>query len=58
MVLKVADVVKYAPAGEIVNVMLSLVIGFIHEAALPLLQEFQIAFRMRRLSARVGIPDM
>lgn len=36
--------VKYSPAGEIVNVLLSLVIGFIREAALPLQQEFQIAF--------------
>lgn len=44
VVLKAAYVVKYSPAGEIVNVMLSLVIGFIHEAALPLQQEFQIAF--------------
>ncbi|TNM88974.1 hypothetical protein fugu_005228 [Takifugu bimaculatus] len=44
VVLKAVYVVKYTPAGKIVNVMLSLVIGFIHEAALPLLQEFQIAF--------------
>lgn len=44
VVLKVAYVLKYTPAGEIANVTLSLVIGFIGEAALPLQQEFQIAF--------------
>lgn len=36
--------VKYSSAGEILNVKLSLVIGFIHESELPLQQEFQIAF--------------
>lgn len=44
VVLKVSYVFKYTPAGEIVNVTLSLVIGFIREAALPLQQQFQIAF--------------
>ena len=44
VVLKAAYVFTYTPAGEIVNVTLSLVIGFIHEAALPLQQEFQISF--------------
>lgn len=44
VVLKAAYVLKYTPAGEIVNVTLSLVMGFICEAALPLHQEFQIAF--------------
>ncbi|CAF88099.1 unnamed protein product, partial [Tetraodon nigroviridis] len=39
-----AYVLKYTPAGEIVNVTLSLVIGFIREAALPLQQEFQMTF--------------
>ncbi|TNM99030.1 hypothetical protein fugu_013594 [Takifugu bimaculatus] len=44
VVLKVAYLMKYTPAGEIVSVALSLVIGFVHETALPLQQEFQIAF--------------
>lgn len=36
--------VKYSPDGEILNVTLSLVIGFIHESELPLQQEFHIEF--------------
>lgn len=35
---------KYNSAGEIVNVTVSLVLGFVREAALPLEQEFQITF--------------
>ncbi|XP_051277192.1 tectonic-1 isoform X2 [Dicentrarchus labrax] len=44
VVLKVAYVIKYNPAGEIVNVAVSLVLGFFSEAALPLEQEFHITF--------------
>ncbi|XP_076595988.1 tectonic-1 [Chaetodon auriga] len=44
VVLKVINVIKYNPAGEIVNVTVSLVLGFIREAALPLEQEFHITF--------------
>lgn len=36
--------IKYNPAGEILNATVSLVLGFVHEAALPLQQEFQIRF--------------
>uniref|UniRef100_H3CE41 Tectonic family member 1 n=1 Tax=Tetraodon nigroviridis TaxID=99883 RepID=H3CE41_TETNG len=43
-VLEVAYRVKYSPAGEILNVTVSLVIGFIQESELPLQQEFQMAF--------------
>lgn len=35
---------KYNPAGEIINVTVSLVLGFVHEALLPLQQEFHITF--------------
>lgn len=35
---------KYNPAGEIVKVMVSLVLGFVREAVLILDQEFQITF--------------
>ncbi|XP_044061569.1 tectonic-1 isoform X2 [Siniperca chuatsi] len=44
VVLKVVYVIKYNPAGEIVTVTVSLVLGFVHEAALPLEQEFHITF--------------
>ncbi|KAK9517618.1 hypothetical protein VZT92_022971 [Zoarces viviparus] len=44
VVLKVAYVTKYNPAGEIVNVTVSLVLGFVREAALSLEQEFHITF--------------
>ncbi|XP_039975094.1 tectonic-1 isoform X3 [Xiphias gladius] len=44
VVLKVVYVMKYNRAGEIVNVTVSLVLGFVHEAALPLKQEFHITF--------------
>ncbi|XP_019934290.2 tectonic-1 isoform X2 [Paralichthys olivaceus] len=44
VVLKVVYVMKYNPAGEIVNVSVSLVLGFVREAALPLKQEFHITF--------------
>ncbi|GAA6234230.1 tectonic-1 [Lates japonicus] len=44
VVLKVVYVMKYNPAGEIMNVTVSLVLGFGHEAALPLKQEFHITF--------------
>ncbi|KAM9356785.1 tectonic-1-like [Symphorus nematophorus] len=44
VVLKVAYVMKYSPAGEIVNATASLVLGFVREAALTLEQEFQITF--------------
>lgn len=36
--------IKYNPAGEIVNVTVSLMLGFAREAALPLEQEFHITF--------------
>lgn len=35
---------KYNPAGEIVNVTVSLVLGFVREAALHLEQEFHVTF--------------
>lgn len=54
VVLKVAYVFKYTPAGEIVNVMLSLVLGFIREAALPLQQEFQIVFVQDEVTVHHG----
>ncbi|XP_031733485.1 tectonic-1 isoform X1 [Anarrhichthys ocellatus] len=44
VVLKVAYMTKYNPAGEIVNVTVSLVLGFVREAALSLEQEFHITF--------------
>ncbi|XP_034454657.1 tectonic-1 isoform X2 [Hippoglossus hippoglossus] len=44
VVLKVVYVMKYNPAGEIVSVSVSLVLGFVRETALPLKQEFQITF--------------
>ncbi|XP_026186373.1 tectonic-1 isoform X2 [Mastacembelus armatus] len=44
VVLKVTYVMKYNPAGEIVKVAVSLVLGFVREAELPLKQDFQIAF--------------
>ncbi|XP_042349796.1 tectonic-1-like [Plectropomus leopardus] len=44
VVLKVAYVIRYNPAGEIVNASVSLVLGFIREAALTLQQEFHITF--------------
>ncbi|KAJ4945957.1 hypothetical protein JOQ06_023635 [Pogonophryne albipinna] len=44
VVLKVAYVMKYSPAGEIVNVSVSLVLGFVSEAELTLEQEFHITF--------------
>ncbi|XP_041652779.1 tectonic-1-like [Cheilinus undulatus] len=43
-VLKVFYRMKYNPAGEIMNVTLSLVLGFVNEAALNLEQEFHITF--------------
>ncbi|KAM7417068.1 hypothetical protein PAMA_016938 [Pampus argenteus] len=44
VVLKVVYVMKYSPAGQIVSLMVSLVLGFVQEAALPLEQEFHITF--------------
>ncbi|XP_035505499.1 tectonic-1 [Scophthalmus maximus] len=44
VVLEVVYVMKYNPAGEIVNVNASLVLGFVRGAALPLKQEFHITF--------------
>lgn len=41
---KVVYVMKYNPAGDIVNVTVSLVLGFVREAALWLEQEFHIVF--------------
>lgn len=49
--------VKYTPAGEIVNVTLSLVMGFLHETALPLQQEFQIAFVQVRERAAPSVQN-
>ncbi|KAI4787668.1 hypothetical protein KUCAC02_036320, partial [Chaenocephalus aceratus] len=44
VVLKVAYVVRYSPAGDIVNVSVALVLGFVSEAELTLEQEFHITF--------------
>ncbi|KAK2843996.1 hypothetical protein Q5P01_010655 [Channa striata] len=44
VVLKVNYVLKYNPAGEIVNVMVSMVLGFVRGATQFLKQEFQITF--------------
>uniref|UniRef100_A0A3Q3VKK7 Tectonic-1-3 domain-containing protein n=1 Tax=Mola mola TaxID=94237 RepID=A0A3Q3VKK7_MOLML len=44
VVLKVSFVIMYNPAGEIANVTLSVVLGFVREDALPLQQEFHIKF--------------
>lgn len=44
IVLKVQYMVKYNPAGEIVSVTVSLVLGFVQEAPLPLGQTFQIKY--------------
>ncbi|XP_070693441.1 tectonic-1 [Pempheris klunzingeri] len=44
VVLEVVYVMKYNPAGEIVNVTVSLVLGFVYEAALTLEQQFHITF--------------
>uniref|UniRef100_UPI0037E71082 tectonic-1 n=1 Tax=Semicossyphus pulcher TaxID=241346 RepID=UPI0037E71082 len=42
--LKVVYIMKYSPAGEIVNVSVSLVLGFVSDAVLNLEQEFHIMF--------------
>ncbi|XP_023273615.1 tectonic-1 isoform X1 [Seriola lalandi dorsalis] len=44
VVLKVGYVVTYSPAGQILNMSVSLVLGFVRKAALPLKQDFQITF--------------
>ncbi|XP_073343079.1 tectonic-1-like [Pagrus major] len=44
VVLKVVYVMRYNPAGEIVNVKVSVVLGFVHEAAVSMEQEFLITF--------------
>ncbi|XP_036934079.1 tectonic-1 [Acanthopagrus latus] len=44
VVLKVVYVMTYNPAGEIVNVTVSVVLGFVSEAAVPLEQEFLVTF--------------
>ncbi|XP_034739153.1 tectonic-1 [Etheostoma cragini] len=44
VVLQVAYVIKYDPAGEVVNATVSLVLGFVRAAAPSLEQEFQITF--------------
>ncbi|KAM9850143.1 tectonic-1 [Aulostomus maculatus] len=44
VVLKVFYVMKYNPAGQIVNATVSLVLGFVREVPLPLEQEFDITF--------------
>ncbi|XP_062416683.1 tectonic-1 isoform X2 [Pungitius pungitius] len=44
VVLKVAYVTTFNPSGKIVNVTVSLVLGFVREAALSLEQEFSITF--------------
>ncbi|XP_034546051.1 tectonic-1-like isoform X2 [Notolabrus celidotus] len=44
VVLKVVYTMKYSPSGEIGNVTVSLVLGFVSEAALTLEQEFHITF--------------
>uniref|UniRef100_A0A665VHM9 Tectonic family member 1 n=1 Tax=Echeneis naucrates TaxID=173247 RepID=A0A665VHM9_ECHNA len=44
VVLKVEYVMRYSPEGHIVNASVSLVLGFVRGAALPLKQDFQIIF--------------
>ncbi|CAJ1057985.1 tectonic-1-like isoform X2 [Xyrichtys novacula] len=44
VVLKVVYTVKYSSSGEIMNVTVSLVLGFVSKAVLTLEQEFHIAF--------------
>ncbi|XP_053180447.1 tectonic-1-like [Scomber japonicus] len=44
VVLKVVYVMKYSPDGQLVDVMVSLVLGFVQSTALPLEQEFHITF--------------
>ncbi|KAM7000790.1 tectonic-1 [Tautogolabrus adspersus] len=44
VVLKVVYTMTYNPAGEILNVTVSLVLGFVNEAAWTLKQEFHITF--------------
>ncbi|KAI3352163.1 hypothetical protein L3Q82_020977 [Scortum barcoo] len=44
VVLKVAYLIKYNPTGEIVNVTVSLVLGFVREELLPLEQGFHVTF--------------
>ncbi|XP_071398036.1 tectonic-1-like [Centroberyx affinis] len=55
VVLQVGFVVKYNPAGEIVNVTASLVLGFVRGDALPLEQEFRIAFVQVEVGAEVAV---
>ncbi|XP_029296843.1 tectonic-1 isoform X2 [Cottoperca gobio] len=44
VVLKVVYMMKYNPAGEIVNVSVSLLLGFVREGELSLEQKFHITF--------------
>ncbi|XP_028272264.1 tectonic-1-like [Parambassis ranga] len=44
VVLKVVYVIKYGPAGQIVNATVSLVLGFVREAMLPLEQHFRVMY--------------
>lgn len=36
--------IKYTPPGVIVNATVSVVLGFVHAAKLPLEQEFQVTY--------------
>lgn len=47
--------VKYSPAGEILNVTLSVVVGFLRESELPLQQHFQMVFAQVRTNSRVDM---
>lgn len=52
---QVAYVMTYSPAGEILGVALSVVLGFLQESQLPLQQDFQTAFvQVRTIRATFG----
>uniref|UniRef100_A0A672F803 Tectonic-1-3 domain-containing protein n=2 Tax=Salarias fasciatus TaxID=181472 RepID=A0A672F803_SALFA len=44
VVLKVVYEIRFGPAGELLKASLSLVLGFVREAALPLQQDFQVSY--------------
>ncbi|XP_047441622.1 tectonic-1 isoform X1 [Mugil cephalus] len=44
VVLKVFFTIRYNPVGEIVNVTVSLLLGFVSDTMLPLEQEFQVMY--------------
>ncbi|XP_029918047.1 tectonic-1 isoform X3 [Myripristis murdjan] len=55
VVLEVGFVVKYNPAGEIMNVMASLVLGFVHADTLPLEQKFHIKYVQQEIAEEVAV---